>query len=112
MEKEEIMKVEDGKSEAEELIIKLSKPVVFENKTYYEIDLTGLNEISAADMVTVSRRLNRSGNMDVVPEMSLEYALNMAAESAQMPVEFFMKLKPSVAMKVKGCVTNFLYRQE
>lgn len=109
MEKEDIMKAE---AEKEELFIKLNKPVIFEGKTYNEIDLTGMNEISASDMVAVARRLNKSGNTDIVPEMSLEYALNMAAEAAHLPVEFFMQLKPYVAMKVKQVVTNFLYKQE
>ena len=40
----------------------------------------------------------------------MEYALNLAARAAGLPVEFFEQLKMSHAMKVKRCVAAFLYR--
>lgn len=91
-------------------VIPLKKPITFEGKTYDSIDLTGLENIRAADMIAINRRLARMGIE--VQENSLEYALYMAAEASSFPIEFFEQLKCSVAMKVKTCVMLFLFRQE
>lgn len=91
-------------------VIPLKKPITFEGKTYDSIDLTGLENIRAADMIAINRRLARMGIE--VQENSMEYALYMAAEASSLPIEFFEQLKCSVAMKVKTCVMLFLFRQE
>lgn len=91
-------------------VISLKKPITFEGKTYDSIDLTGLENIRAADMIAINRRLARMGSD--VQENSMEYALYMAAEASSLPIEFFEQLKCSVAMKVKTCVILFLFRQE
>lgn len=98
---------EEGKSL---YVIPLKKPIMFEGKTYDSIDLTGLENIRAADMIAINRRLARMGSE--VQENSLEYALYMAAEASSLPIEFYEQLKCSVAMKVKTCVMLFLFRQE
>lgn len=112
MEKEEIVVNENDEIEDGALLITLKKPIHFEGKQYSRIDLSGLENIRAEDMVEVNRRLNRKGNVDFLQEMTLEYALNLAAVACQMPVEFFMELYPWEAMQVKNRVTGFLYRQE
>ncbi len=94
------------------LIIPLKKPITFEGERYDKIDLTGLEEIKAADMVAINRRLSRNGNTDMTQEMTLEYALNMASLASGIPLEFFEQLPPYAAMMVKGRVTNFIYRQD
>lgn len=92
-------------------IIKLKEPILFEGKSYDQIDLTGLEDIKAADMVAINRRMARNGSVDITPELTLEYALNMANLATGLPLEFFDQLPPYAAMAVKGRVTNFLYRQ-
>lgn len=102
---------EKMKEEGKDLyIIKLKNPVKFEGKTYDRIDLSGLEDIRAADMIAINRRLSGMGN-DTFQENTLEYALYLAAEAASLPVEFFMQLKGNVAMRVKSCVMLFLFRQ-
>lgn len=93
-------------------IIPLKKPVRFEGETYDRIDLTGLNEIKAADMVAINRRMTRSGNVDATQELTLEYAMNMANLATGLPLEFFDQLPPYAAMAIRGRVTSFLFRQE
>lgn len=90
-------------------IVKLKKPFTFEGNVYNEIDLTGLENIKAADMVAINRRMARSGNIAVTPELTLEYALNMANLAAGLPLEFFDQLPPYAAMAVKERVVSFLY---
>ncbi len=117
MEREKENIVTAGKEEAlsgvveDYRIIKLKKPILFEGKSYDQIDLTGLEDIKAADMVAINRRMSRNGSVEITPELTLEYALNMANLATGLPLEFFDQLPPYAAMAVKGRVTNFLYRQ-
>ncbi len=100
------------KKEENNLIIVLKKPVKFEEKQYDQIDLSGLNDIKAKDMIDINRRMTRGGNVDATPELTLEYALNMANVATGLPLEFFEQLPPRVALEIRGCITGFLFRQE
>lgn len=92
------------------LVIKFKKPFTFEQKEYEEIDLTGLEDLTAQDMVSVDRILKRhNSGIDVMPEVSMEYALNLAAKAAKQPIEFFQALPPREAMKVKNRIMGFLF---
>lgn len=118
MEKEqgEVVAVEEQAALSGEVedfwVIPLKKPIRFEGETYDRIDLTGLHEIKAADMVAINRRMSRSGNVDATQELTLEYALNMANLATGLPLEFFDQLPPYAAMSIKSRVTSFLFRQE
>ena len=102
---------EKMKEEGKDLYInRLKNPVTFEGKEYDKIDLTGLEDIRAADMIAVNRRLSGMGS-DTFQENTMEYALYLAAEAASLPVEFFLQLKANIAMRVKSCVMLFLFRQ-
>lgn len=93
-------------------VIELKTPVVFEGEEYKEVDLTGLENIRALDMIEVNRKLAREGNVDFLQENSMEYAFNIANRASGIPIQFFEQLKPGVAMQVKRCVTSFLFSQE
>ena len=93
-------------------VIELKTPVTFEGKQYDEVDLTGLEDIRAVDMIEVNRKLAREGNVDFLQENSIEYAFNIANRASGLPIEFFEQLKPGVAMQVKRCVVCFLFSQE
>lgn len=103
----------DG-SELEEgkLIIKLSKPITYEKKEYTEINMSCLYDVTADDMIKVDRLLKRSGNVDAVPEISLEYALRITAEASGIPYEFFLLLDPKTALRIKNNVMGFFYAGE
>ena len=99
--------------EEESLLIKFHKPYKFEGNEYTEIDLSGLDDLSAQDMIAVNKHMKRTNpGIDVMPEVSLEYALNLAAKACKQPVEFFLNLPPKEAMRVKSCVTGFLFGSE
>lgn len=93
-------------------VITFSKPYRFEDKTYKEIDLSGLNDLTAEDMIAADKYLTRNGAFSVIPEMSLEYACFIASRVTDQPVEFFRRLPPKDAIKLKNCVTNFFYGGE
>lgn len=108
----DIVKTDENKEVTEEgpYVIRFNPPVYFEGKEYDRIDLSCLEDISAIDMIAVSRKLSSGGNSDFMQENSMEYALNLAAVAAGLPVEFFERLKMPHAMRVKRCVAAFLYR--
>ena len=93
------------------LVIELKRPHVFEGKTYNEIDLTALETINTGDMVAVSKIVGPSGfgRTEMNPEFTLEYACHLAARATQMPVEFYMSLRPGDGLKVKNRVINFFF---
>lgn len=111
-EKEELMiQAEEGEVE-ESFIIRLKKPYLFEGKTYTEIDLTGMEELTGADMIAINKIMQRSSSgsgTDVMPEVSTEYACYFAAKAAKLPVEFFLQLPSWATLRVKNRVMGFLF---
>ena len=103
---------ETQKQEENKYLIKFRKPFIFEDETYKEIDLSGLEVLSAKDMIQAQRTMERSGSINVLPEMSLEYACIFASKATKIPVEFFQALPPKEAIKVKNKVTNFFYGED
>lgn len=98
-------------NEEEGMVIKFKKPYSFEGKEYTEIDLSGMDDLTGADMIAVNKIMKRNGGggIDVMPEVSLEYACVLASKAAKLPVEFFTGLPPREAMKVKNRVMGFLF---
>ena len=92
--------------------ITFKKPFVWEDETYTGVDLSGLEDLSARDMIATQRMMERSGSINVLPEMSLEYACIFASKASGLPQEFFQSLPPREAIKVKNRVTSFFYGEE
>lgn len=93
-------------------LVKFSKVYRFEGKDYTEVDLSGMDDLSAEDMIAADRYLTRSGSFSVMPEMTLEYAFFIAARAAKQSIEFFKGLSPKDALKVKNRVTSFFYSED
>lgn len=96
----------------EDLVVKFTRSYEFEGEIIKEVDLSGMDDLSANDMIKANKILNASGNATVLPEMSLEYALVMASFATGKPVEFFKALRPKDAIKVKNRVTSFFFGEE
>lgn len=111
MENDMTVIVSDDTEEAveESAVVVLSKPYRFEDKTYTEIDLSGLEELTTEDMVAAEKYLSRSGNFSVMPEMSIEYACFICSRATDLPVEFFRRLPPKDGVRLKNRVTGFFY---
>lgn len=100
---------ENTAAEENALVMKLDKPFTFEGQTYTEVDLSGLEDTTAADLQAVGRfvtKKNPAANPATV-EMTLEYAQFMAARVAHLPLEFFERLPAKEAIKLKGIVVGF-----
>lgn len=100
--------------EEETTVVVFAKPYKFEGKEYTEIDLAPLGDISAADMIKVNNLMKRTsgGSVEVMPEVTLEYACHISAIATKMPIEFFTGLPAKEALKVKNKVMGFLFGQE
>lgn len=111
-EKETEMEQKTERREGNPYLVIFKKPFVFEGDTYESVDLSGLEEISARDMIAVNKTIERGGTVNMLPEMSLEYACLISARVTGKPVEFFQALPPKEALKIKNRVTNFLYGED
>lgn len=111
--KKEIIDVnEAGEVVDSSLLLKFNRPYSFEGKEYQEVDLSGLENMTARDMIETQRVLDRSGTFSVIPEMSVEYACIIASKATPLPIEFFKGLPLKEAIKLKNRVTSFFYGQE
>ena len=90
-------------------LLRFNKPYTFEEETFTEIDLSGLEDITAADMIATQKMMSRGGTVDMLPEMSVQYACIIAARISGKPVEFFTGLPAKEAMKLKNMVSGFIY---
>lgn len=104
--------MQEAEEEENEYVVTFRKPFVWEDNTYESVDLSGMEDLSARDMIQAQRVMEKSGSINVLPEMSLEYACIFASKASGLPVEFFQALPPKEAIKVKNKVTNFFYGEE
>lgn len=93
----------------EDLVLRFKKPYSFEGETYTEVDLSGLEDLSAADLCKVGKMVKKIDGVDPIAEMSLPYAIFMAARVTGKPLEFFQQLPAREAVKLKNLVVGFLY---
>ncbi len=91
----------------EEMVIPVKSAYKFEGKNYDKIDLAGLKNIKAIDVINVCREVP-----GIYPEYTLEFALKIAAVATGKPIEFFEQMPPFLAMKIKKMVSNFLFEKE
>lgn len=92
-----------------EYILRFGKPYRFEGEVYTEVDLSGIEDITAADMIAAQKVMSKGGTVEVLPEMSMQYACVIAARVAQKPIEFFTGLPARDAIRLKNIVTGFIF---
>ncbi len=92
--------------EEESLVLKFRKPYKFEGVEYTEVDLSAMEDMTAADLCAVGKIMNKLGIVNPVAEMTVDYAIYMAARASGKPVEFFQGLPPKESIKLKNMVTE------
>lgn len=100
------------KEKEDDLVVKFTRAYNFEGELIKEVDLSGMDDLSANDMIKANKVLNASGNATVLPEMALEYTLVIASYASKKPIEFFKALRPKDAIKIKNKVTSFFFGEE
>ena len=96
-------------TEADNGILKLSRTYHFEDQNISELDFSGLENLTVADMMKANKALSSSGNFSVLPENDLQYTITLAVQVTGLPIEFFRQLAPRDGIKIKNKVTGFLF---
>ena len=103
---------EDGEdTEPEDLVLRFGKPYKFGGQEYTEVDLSGLEDVTAGVLESVGKITAKKnpGMNPALQEMSLTFCTYLAQRVAKLPLEFFTGLPAKEAIKLKAMVTNFLY---
>lgn len=111
----EIVEVKDGKVEItldEERTLELTRTYEFEGEKISVLDFSKIEDLSAKDMIRANNIMVREGTVAASAEVHLHYALIIASDVTGLPMEFFMKLKPKDAMKVKNLVVHHFFDGE
>lgn len=101
----------EAAEDANELVLRLSKPYAFEGKTYTEIDLSGLESVTAGTLGRIGKTvLQQSPSLNpAMLESTMLFCIELVVRVTKRPYEFFRGLPVQDAMKLKALVTNFLY---
>ena len=90
-------------------IVEFTRPHIFEGKEYKELDLSGLDDLTADDLSYCDKMFAAGRNADPIKETNTLYCLLLAQRATDLPIEFFKTLKAGNAIKIKNVVSAFLY---
>lgn len=91
------------------LILTFKKPYIFEGKEYKELDLSGLNGLTARNLELVENSFSQSENVSPLQEFQLGYCIRIASMATGQPIEFFEDLPIPDSIALKNVVTGFFY---
>ena len=93
-------------------VVKFSRSYSFEGKSYSEVDLAGMDDLTAKDMIEAEKYLFKTGTVSALPDQTIGYICFIASRISDQPIEFFMGLSPRDMNRVKNKVTGFFYGVE
>lgn len=93
-------------------VVKFSRSYTFEGKSYSEVDLAGMDNLTAKDMIEAEKYLFKTGTVSALPDQAVGYVCFIASRISDQPIEFFMGLSPRDMNRVKNKVTGFFYGVE
>ena len=89
--------------------VKFARPHFFEGKEYTEIDLSGLDDLTAEDLSYCEGMFAQMKQADPMKEFNTTFCLLVAQRATNLPFEFFSTLKISNATRIKATVSGFLF---
>jgi hypothetical protein len=92
-------------------LVKFNKSYSFEGTEYNEIDLSGIENLTAKDLMDVDRIYVSMGQDATARETTLTYACIIASKATGKPIEFFENLPARESIKIKNMVVGFFYNQ-
>lgn len=93
-------------------VLKLTRAYHFEDKDIKEVDLSGLDNLKAEDMIAADNYMSRNGSISATPEMTVAYACFIASRVSALPLEFFLRLQAKDAVRLKNRVMGFFYSDD
>lgn len=91
------------------LIIKLTESFLWDGEEVKEVDLSGLYDLTAEDMLRVDDQMRIRGFSGMNPEITRQYALLVAAKINHKPHEWLNRLKARDAVRIKNVVAGFFF---
>lgn len=97
--------------EEESLVLKFRRPYQFEGQEYTELDLSGLEDVTAGTLENIGKILAKKspGLNPATIEMEMGYCELLAARVTGKPLEFFQRLPGRDAIALKSKIVGFLY---
>lgn len=93
-------------------LVKFSRTYTFEGQTFDAVDLSGMDDLTAKDMIEAEKYLFKTGTVSALPDQTVGYVCFIASRISGQPIEFFMGLSPRDMNRVKNKVTGFFYGVE
>lgn len=113
MEKEKIIPTTPEEADiTPDTVVKFTRSYSFEGKSYSEVDLAGMDDLTAKDMMEAEKYLFKTGTVSALPDQAVGYVCFIASRISDQPIEFFMGLSPRDMNRVKNKVTGFFYGVE
>ena len=101
----------EAEDQEESLILKFRRPYQFEGQEYTELDLSGLEDVTAGTLENIGKILAKKspGLNPATIEMEMGYCELLAARVTGKPLEFFQRLPGRDAIALKSKIVGFLY---
>ena len=90
-------------------VVPFPRPQDFEGKTYKELDLSGLEDLTTVDLTSCEQMFMKAGLSDPTKEFNTTFCMLVAHKATGLPLEFFNSLKIPNATAIKSVVSSFLY---
>ena len=101
----------EAEEQEESLILKFRRPYPFEGQEYTELDLSGLENVTAGTLENIGKIMAKKspGLNPATIEMEMGYCELLAARVTGKPLEFFQRLPARDAIALKSKIVVFFY---
>ncbi len=89
--------------------LKLGTPFKYDGEDITEINLAGLLDLSAHDLVEIDREMAKRGFAGARNEMTRQYAMLVAAKINHKPFDFCDRMNARDSIRLKEYVVTFFY---
>ena len=103
---------EETEIEENDLIVVFKNPFTYEGETYKQVDLTGVENMTGAQLCAAQRMYAKTGSVAMSPELDPNYSCIVAHMVTKLPVEFFKALPAKELGKIKRAISGFFYSDD
>jgi hypothetical protein len=102
--------VENEEQKIEEMMsFKLNQSFKYDGEEITELDLSGLLDLNAHDLVDIDREMTRRGFAGARNELTRQYAMLVAARCNKKPWDFCDRMSARDSIRLKEYVVTFFY---
>ena len=102
--------VENEEQKIEEMMsFELNQSFKYDGEEITELDLSGLLDLNAHDLVDIDREMTRRGFAGARNELTRQYAMLVAAKCMHKPWDFCDRMSARDSIRLKEYVVTFFY---